>query len=219
MPKLNLDPGIWRQSNQSRPWYQKALALLPDLSKASVIELGSGNGELANLLQPKIKSLTCVDNSAIYVAKLAKKGFKAIQVDFNQALPFKANQFDCVISLEVIEHLVKAEDFLLEAYRILKPDGILIISTPNIAWWGYRLFVLFGQPPKKEGYHLRFFTDRTLRYYLNQAGFQVIKSASFTTVPLLNKLLIYFKIHPVYPIINFMPNLLAQDLVFLCRKQ
>ena len=209
------DPGLWRQPNQSRPWYQKVLSLLPDLSEASVIELGSGNGELADLLQPKVKSLICVDNSVIYVTKLAKKGFKAIQADFNQALPFKANQFSCVISLEVIEHLVKAEDFLLEAYRILKPASQLIISTPNIAWWGYRLFVLLGQPPKKEGYHLRFFTYNTFTHLLNQSGFKIIKSNSFTTLPLINRYLA----KPIYPSVKFWPNLLAQDLVFLCRKQ
>lgn len=209
------DPGLWRQANQSRPWYKKALALLPDLSEASVIELGSGNGELADLLLPKVKSLICVDNSAIYAAKLAKKGFKAFQADLNQVLPLKANQFDCVISLEVIEHLVKAEDFLLEASRILKPAGQLIISTPNIAWWGYRLFALLGQPPKKEGYHLRFFTHNTFTRLLIQSGFKIVKSNSFTTLPFLNRCLP----RPIYPVIRLWPNLLAQDLVFLCRKQ
>lgn len=209
------DPGLWRQANQNRPWYKKALALLPDLSEASVIELGSGNGELANLLQPKVKSLTCVDNSAIYAAKLIKKGFTAIQADFNQTLPFKASQFDCIINLEVIEHLVKVEDFLLEASRILKPDGLLIISTPNIAWWGYRLFVLLGQPPKKEGYHLRFFTHHSLTRLLTQSGFHIVKTNSFTTLPLINRSLP----KPIYPSVKFWPNLLAQDLVFLCQKQ
>ena len=209
------DPGLWRRTNQSRPWYKKALALLPDLSEASVIELGSGNGELANLLQPKVKSLICVDSSAIYAAKLAKKGFKSIQADLNQALPLKANQFGCVISLEVIEHLVKAEDFLLEASRILKPAGQLIISTPNIAWWGYRLFSLLGNPPKKEGYHLRFFTHLSFTRLLNQSGFNILKSDSFTTLPLVNRYLP----QPIYPSVKFWPNLLVQDLVFLCRKK
>jgi len=211
----NQNIASWRPVNNNRPWYQKALALLPDLSNASVIELGSGNGELADLLQPEVKSLTCVDNSAIYTAKLAKRGFKARQADFNQPLPFKTSQFDCIISLEVIEHLVKVEDFLLEAHRILKPNGLLIISTPNIAWWGYRLFSLLGQPPKKEGYHLRFFTYNTFKHYLAQAGFKVIKSNSFTTLPLLNRYLP----QPIYPTIKYWPNLLAQDLVFLCQKQ
>ncbi|MDZ7587021.1 MAG: methyltransferase domain-containing protein, partial [Patescibacteria group bacterium] len=185
----NQNIASWRQANNNRPWYQKALALLPDLSKASVLELGSGSGELANLLQPKVKSLTCTDNSSLYVNKLVKKGLKVVQADFNKILPFKTNQFDCLISLEVIEHLVKAEDFLLEAYRILKPAGQLIISTPNIAWWGYRLFALLGQPPKKEGYHLRFFTYNTLIRLLNQSGFRIVKSNSFTTLPFLNRCL------------------------------
>ena len=215
----NQNIASWRPVNNNRPLYEKVLSIFPAAERFSAIDLGSGAGEFSQIIKPLVKKLTCVDFSAKYVNQLKKVGLRAIKADLNQPLPFRSGYFDLAISLEVIEHLAKAEDFLLEAYRILKPDGILIISTPNIAWWGYRLFSLLGNPPKKEGYHLRFFTDHTLRYYLNQAGFQVIKSANFTTVPLLNKLLIYFKIHPIYPIINFMPNLLAQDLVFLCRKQ
>lgn len=215
MNNILKDPGLWRQTNFSRPWYSKSLALLPNLSNASVIELGSGNGEMAGFLQPKVKSLICVDNSSIYVKKLAKKGFKVIQADFNQILPFKANQFDCVISLEVIEHVVKAEEFLIDIFRILKPNGWLIISTPNIAWWGYRLFALLGRPPKKEGYHLRFFTYNTFIALLKRSRFKILKSNSFATLPLINRYLP----KSIYPVIKFRPNLFAQDLVFLCRKK
>lgn len=46
-------------------------------------------------------------------------------------LPFKADSFDAVISIETIEHLGKPADFLKECHRILKRDGVLILSTPN----------------------------------------------------------------------------------------
>jgi SAM-dependent methyltransferase len=195
-----------RAVNFSRPWYAKALALLPVKINGPVVELGAGNGELARLINGKIKDLTLVDLDA-------KKNI--IRADFNRPLPFKSGSFSGVISLEVIEHLVESELFLKEIYRILKPKGWLIISTPNIAWWGYRLFMLLGQPPKKEGYHLRFFTHFSLVNNLNKIGFKIKDTASFTTLPLINR----FLLRPIYPVIKFWPNLLVQDLVFLCQKK
>lgn len=189
-----------------RPWYAKAISLLPKVIAGRIVELGSGNGELAKLSKSRLKNLTLVD---------IKRGRNIIRADFNRPLPFRSGEFSGAISLEVIEHLINYELFLKEAYRIIKPKGWLIISTPNIAWWGYRLFSLLGQPPKKEGYHLRFFTYNTFKHYLAQAGFKVIKSNSFTTLPLLNRYLP----QPIYPTIKYWPNLLAQDLVFLCQKQ
>ena len=216
---LNQDPGVWRQFDLSRPWYQKAINLLPDLSKQKIIELGSGQGELARIIKPLAKEITCVDDSPIYIRNLKGRGFKVIQADLNQRLPFQTSQFDGVVSLEVIEHLSNAGEFLKEINRILKPKGWLVISTPNIAWWGYRLFALIGQPPKKEGYHLRFFTHCTFSKYLATAGFKIVKTASFSTIPLVNRWLIFLGFKPVYPTVNFWPNLLSQDLVFLCLKK
>jgi len=211
--------GLWRQTDNQRPWYGKALSLLPDCRNFSVIELGSGAGEFARLIEPRVKKITCVDLSAVYVKKLKQAGFEAVRTDFNQNLPFSSRIFSLAISLEVIEHIVEAELFLKEAGRILKPKGYFLLSTPNIAWWGYRLMALLGRPPKKEGYHFRFFTHRTLFRKLKEAGFRVEKTASFTTIPWLNRTLLYLKLKPVYPRVTFWPNLLAQDLVVLCRKK
>ncbi|MFC1626983.1 class I SAM-dependent methyltransferase [Patescibacteria group bacterium] len=212
---MDQDSAQWRLPNFSRPWYQKAMLLLPDLTHKKVLELGSGHGELAKILKPKVKSYTATDLSSKYVKQLNNQGFTAVQADFNQKLPFKNKQFDLVITLEVVEHLAKAEEFLAEINRVLNPKGLLIISTPNIAWWGYRLFCLLGQPPKKEGYHLRFFTHHTMIKLLKKNNFIIKKSASFTTIPLINR----FLPKPIYPIIKTWPNLLAQNLVFLCQKK
>lgn len=212
MPK---DPAQWRKIDFSRPWYQKAIELLPKPIPDKVLELGSGHGELAKSLLSKVPNLTCADNSQKYVNSLKKAGFKAVQSDFNQKLPFKSNSFDLIISLEVIEHLIEAETFLSEIHRILKSNGSLIISTPNIAWWGYRLSCLKGSPPKKEGYHFRFFTHQTLTKLISKSGYEITRSNSFTTIPYLNRILP----NPIHPTINFWPNFLAQDLVFLCQKK
>lgn len=211
--------GSWRQIDNERPWYRRALSLLPDCRNFSAVELGSGAGEFARLIKPRVKKITCSDISPIYIEKLKRSGFEAVKTDFNRNLPFDSRSFSLAIALEVIEHVIEAELFLKEASRILKPKGYFLLSTPNIAWWGYRLMALIGRPPKKEGYHFRFFTHRTLSQKLAKTGFRLERTASFTTIPWLNRLLLLFKLKPIYPVVNFWPNFLAQDLVFLCRKK
>ena len=86
---------------------------------------------------------------------------------------FKDAFFDAVILKDVIEHLPDPKETLLEIKRILKPDGIICISTPDIdsliskvlkaRWWGINQA------------HLFYFTRDTLSRMLRSAGFLPIK--------------------------------------------
>ena len=66
-------------------------------------------------------------------------------LDFRQAdcaaLPFADASFDAVVSFETIEHIVAQEPFLDEIRRVLRPDGLLILSCPNKAEYSDRLGV------------------------------------------------------------------------------
>lgn len=57
-----------------------------------------------------------------------------------QKMPYKDEMFDTVIAGELIEHLENPEKFLLESKRVLKDNGILIITTPNKKSWSNRIF-------------------------------------------------------------------------------
>lgn len=72
----------------------------------------------------------------VQVYKADKKGW-----------PYKDNSFDCLISNQVIEHLSSVDNFLSECYRLLKPNGILITSTNNLASWHNIFSLFFGWTP------------------------------------------------------------------------
>lgn len=67
-------------------------------------------------------------------------------------LPFRNNTFDYLVCSEVIEHIDEREKCLREVARVLKPDGVLVLSTPN--WWSlYGLFRYLYQLIMKKEFH------------------------------------------------------------------
>jgi hypothetical protein len=80
----------------------------------------------------------------------------------------------------VIEHLYDPAVVLKKVKPLLKKDGLVIISTPNIANWLVRLRLLFGLfDYKDEGVmdktHIRFFTLKSLKKLISYAGFRLVK--------------------------------------------
>jgi SAM-dependent methyltransferase len=125
--------------------------------KSKILDLGAGRGHLSrrvhdllikNRFSPKNLLATDFEKKIFQANEVAFK-----QADFNKELPFPNASFDIVYSVEVIEHLRCPYDFLDECYRILKPNGMLIISTPNTLSLNSRLkffvtgFSEFYKPP------------------------------------------------------------------------
>src|SRR5438874_5853404 len=64
-----------------------------------------------------------------------------------EKLDFEDDRFDLLFVGEVLEHLTYPNEFLAEASRVLVRDGLLLLSTPNLASWHNRLLILFGYSP------------------------------------------------------------------------
>jgi SAM-dependent methyltransferase len=94
-----------------------------------------------------------------------------LRVDANDPLPFPSETFDVVWCTEVIEHIGKPAFTLGEINRILKPGGELLLSTPNSAFWVFRMFRLFGKGPAdmQNEDHKQFFIYEDLRRLLPES--------------------------------------------------
>lgn len=119
------------------PIHQRLLkayyAAMP-LVHGNLLEVGCGEGRGVELLSPLCEQYLALDKITEVIEKLSKSHKN---VAFRQAIvpPFTGiedNTFDVVVSFQVIEHIQEDEFFLNEIFRVLKPGGMAIISTPNI---------------------------------------------------------------------------------------
>ena len=177
-----------RQRVADRAWYAYAARLLPPAEAGRWVDLGCGQGEFLELAQGVGAKGFGLDFSPHNALAVRRDGRSAVVADLNRPLPFRDLSLDGASLIEVIEHIVHAEDLLQELSRVIRPGGWLVLTTPNVAHLTYRWRALTGHPPKQEGYHYRFFTKKTLRQRLERAGFRLVGRASFGKQSLATKL-------------------------------
>lgn len=99
-----------------------------------VLDIGCGAGHGSNMLAKKYKKVYGVDISRDAV-EYAKENWQLDNIEFSEGscldIPFADNIFDEVAAFEVFEHLDDWQKFLSEIKRVLKPNGVVYISTPN----------------------------------------------------------------------------------------
>jgi SAM-dependent methyltransferase len=98
---------------------------------AHILDLASGSGAMCLRLQDLGMVPTGCDLVAENFRLHSKVPFSTINL--NELLPEKLHQkFDCVVALEIIEHLENPRHLLRQCFKALRPGGLLILSTPNI---------------------------------------------------------------------------------------
>lgn len=105
-------------------------------SGLAILDMPAGNGLLAERLRQRGHKVTCADMNS------AKPEY--VFVNMEKPLPFSDSSFDAVISLEGIEHVVEPYSLVKEICRVLKPDGFVVISLPNVQSLHCRLKFLFS---------------------------------------------------------------------------
>jgi len=130
--------------------YVDALPLI----HGDVLELGCGEGRGIDLIEKKSKSFTAVDkiDEVIKVLKHKYNSHKFYTSSFPPVTLFSDNSFDTIISFQVIEHIKDDMLFINEIFRLLKPGGTAILTTPNI------LMTLTRNP-----WHIREYTSKSLQ--------------------------------------------------------
>jgi ubiquinone/menaquinone biosynthesis C-methylase UbiE len=108
-----------------------------------------------------------------------------VQTDVgNQDLPFADGYFDAIYAGEIIEHVLDTEGLLRDIRRVLKPHGILVLTTPNLSslknlycWLRGRQLAWVDYKNGQYG-HVRYFSPQSIQLLLRETGYTVTRLCS-----------------------------------------
>lgn len=197
----------------------------------TLLDIGCGTGSFTSQLKEYAAELYGIEITRDAAAEAKKRGITTYQLDLDEKdLPFGKNFFDIVVCGEFIEHLVDPDHLLDEIYRTLKPKGVAIITTPNLASYLNRIVLLFGFQPYLTGTGLRYntgkffgeqepcphlivFTHRALKELLLLHGFTIIKSVGAISTHRMSQ-----PFHLVDVLLSNIPSF-ASNLIFVIEKR
>jgi 2-polyprenyl-3-methyl-5-hydroxy-6-metoxy-1,4-benzoquinol methylase len=155
------------------------LAILSVPAGSRVLDLGAAEGSVARVLAERGCCVTAVERDVEGVERLRQHGVTTRQADL-EALEADAfgPEFDVVLLLDVLEHLVAPERVLSLVRGWLAPSGRVVISVPNVAHAAVRLALLQGTFPRSDvglldRTHLQFFDRAQLTELIHRAGLRI----------------------------------------------
>lgn len=145
----------------------------------SILDIGAAEGLMLSVVKKEFPQAKCigVEYSQELININKDKSIEIIQGDA-QNLPLKDNSFNVAIATAVIEHLSEPFKLLTEAHRVLKKDGILILTTANPFFDKIAHLIGRGDPT-----HQKTFGLKELKKMFQKANFQVLSTEGFMMSP------------------------------------
>jgi len=167
----------------------------------SMLDLGCWDGANASRYLPEDAVRYGIEGNPIAARRAIRAGFQVTQADLNRSFPLADETFDVVTSNQVFEHLHDTDTFIAESRRVLRPGGLLLVSTENLASWhnigslllGWQAFSLTNVTKHVAGVgnplanlrgdggldagwqHQRIFSHRGLKELLREHGFASVR--------------------------------------------
>lgn len=141
------------------------------LPEGSLLDIGSGTGHFSHIMKEdgwKVKGVEINDKAR----ELAVSSFDLEIIDPGEISSLKENSFDCITLWHVLEHFHDPFKYASEVIRLLKPEGICVIASPNCDSYDAKYYrenwAAFDVPR-----HLWHFTTHTFRIFSSKTGFTV----------------------------------------------
>ena len=172
---LYADPPNWPEKETNR-----IINALEGKISGKVLDAGCGDGTFTKILNKHNRHLQLfgLDISETAIKKAADENFHRLEFTVGDviSLPYKDCSFDCVILIEVLEHVFDIMSLLTQINRVIKKNGTLVITTTDFNCLKKLIIslFLFDRYFYPTNPHIRIFTKNTLKNLLGKCGFRII---------------------------------------------
>jgi ubiquinone/menaquinone biosynthesis C-methylase UbiE len=181
---------------------EKVIKLIGNVRGKRILDVGCFNGEMISVFTNDNDCYGIdISEKPLEIAK--KRGIKTFKINFeSEKFPFKDNFFEIIICSEMLEHLINQDHCLQEIRRVLKKEGLFILTIPNINTplsWFMQIFLDYT-PQMSARYkspHFRDFTKKIGESMLKINGFKIIKSYGLNINPFRGRISKFFA--DIYP--------------------
>jgi SAM-dependent methyltransferase len=168
-------------------WFRRHQVVYQRLAKhcvgRDVLEAGCGEGYGADLIADVARRVVAVDYDAAAVTHVRHRYPRVEVMQANLAeLPLPTASVDVVVNFQVIEHLWDQAQFVTECARVLRPSGVLMVSTPN------RITFSPGRDTPINPFHTRELNAGELAELLVDAGFAEVSVRGLVHGPRLREM-------------------------------
>jgi 2-polyprenyl-3-methyl-5-hydroxy-6-metoxy-1,4-benzoquinol methylase len=183
--------------NQSHDYLlPSVISIIRDLhgKDRRIFELGCGNGAIANELTKLGYEVTGIDPSDQGIRQ-ANQRYPFLKLSKGSAYDDLLNQygqFPIVLSLEVVEHVYSPRTYASTLYDLVNEGGVAIVSTPYHGYWKNLAVAITGKMDNHftalwDHGHIKFWSIKTLKILLEEAGFIDISFKRVGRIPVLAK--------------------------------
>lgn len=150
----------------------------------TIIDLGTADGKMLNELKLTYPNSECIgieyDEQLVDYAKELFPELIIKQGDIQNLNEIKSDKFDVAIAAAVIEHVINPQIFVEEVERILKPNGILVLTAPDPVWE----FIATKIGHLEEEQHNEVPNIKRIVEIMNTAKLEVLETKKFMLSPI-----------------------------------
>lgn len=176
MPKFRKSPTYYEMPRND------VLQLIPNEAE-TILEIGSAGGKLASQIKQKQDATVTgieLDSTARALSRSRLDNVLGIKLEGFRP---ENGRFDCVVCADVLEHMVDPDLALRKIHELLKPNGTIVLSLPNMLHHGTLYSLLEGNFSYEaagivDEDHKRFFTKTEIEKLLFRRGFEIDKFAA-----------------------------------------
>jgi 2-polyprenyl-3-methyl-5-hydroxy-6-metoxy-1,4-benzoquinol methylase len=140
----------------------------------ALLEVGAGFGTFCEEMRrlAVFRRVLAVEPTPQLAQTCRERGIEVIEKPVEQ-IQFEHETINVIVCFEVLEHLFSPQDFVRQCARLLQPDGLLVVTCPNVK--GFDVATLQALSDTVDVEHLNYFHPRSLSHLTESNGFSVLE--------------------------------------------